>query len=122
MQIDDISPTATNFVSPHGSGQCPSGRGLCVAISGVRAYVGGASGVWRSDDGGASWWHPEWRPASIGGPTTPGALLPANVFDIVIDPRNPDVVFAAANLDARSQPNDGVYRSVDGAVTWTKVH
>ena len=122
MHIDDISPTATNFVSPHGSGQCPSGRGLCVAISGMRAYVGGASGVWRSDDGGASWWHPEWRPASIGGPTTPGALLPANVFDIVIDPGNPDVVFAAANLDARSQPNDGVYRSVDGAVTWTKVH
>jgi hypothetical protein len=122
MQIDDISPTAARFVTPHTQNQCPSGRAVCVAISGSRVYIGGASGVWRSDDGGVSWWHPEWRPASIGGPTMSGALLPANVFDIVIDPRSPDVVFAAANLDARSQPNDGIYRSTDGALTWTRVH
>lgn len=125
MQIDDVSP-ATGVFHPSlpRTDQCPSGKTLCVAISpdGSRAYVGGHSGVWRSDDGGVSWSHPEWRPAVTGGPTPPGALLPPNVYDLAIHPQHPDVVFAAASHDMRVPPYDGVWRSTDGARTWSRVH
>jgi len=97
---------------------------LCVAIApgGQRAYAGGHSGVWRSDDGGATWWHPEWLPSTLGGPTAPGALLLPNVYDVVVPSENSDVVFAAASDDVRNAPTDGVYRSTDGAVTWALSH
>ena len=121
MQIDDVSPTTGIFAGSLGrEDQCVSGRSICVAMSpdGNRAYVGGHSGVWRSDDGGASWTHPEWRPGTTGGATRPGALLPPNVYDLVVHPVYADVVFAAASDDVREPPYDGVYRSTDGALTW----
>src|SRR5262249_36067768 len=85
-------------------------------------YVGGHSAVWRSDDGGVSWRHPEWRPVVTGGATPPGALLPPNVYDLAIPPQHPDVVFAPASPDMPGPPYEGVYRSTDGAQTWTRVH
>lgn len=90
MQIDDVSPAANTF---HGSlartDQSVSGKGLCVAVSpdGARAYLGGHSGVWRSDDGGDTWWHPDWLPEVRGGPTPEQALPMTNVYDLFISPR-----------------------------------
>jgi hypothetical protein len=125
MRIDDVSPTVANFSGSLGlSSQSVSGKGLCLTLSddGQRAYVGGRSGVWRSDDGGETWWHPEWLPDDVGGPTRRGALVPPNVYDLIIDPTDPDRVFAAAGRDGREPSQAGVYRSTDGAQNWTLVH
>src|SRR5262245_26453011 len=125
MRIEDISPREETMTRSLGRDlQSVSGKGLCVALSadGARAYLGGHSGVWRSDDGGETWWHPEWQPASTGGPTPPGAMLIPNVYDLLIDPANNDVVFAATGRDARKPGESGIYRSTDGAKIWTRVH
>ncbi len=125
MQISDVSPTIATF---HGSldhlNQSVSGKGLCVAVSadGTRAYLGGHSGVWRSDDGGLNWWHPEWLPSTTGGPTPAGALPMTNAYDLFVDPANSNVVVAAAGRDARVASLDGIYRSTDGGLTWALVH
>jgi hypothetical protein len=126
VRVEDVSPAA-NFVRFFGPGdQCVSGRGLCVALSrdGGRAYLGGHSGLWRSDDGGETWWHPEWQPAVVGGPTAPGALPLTNVYHLAVDPRNSDVVLAATGNDGRvsSASAGGIYRSTDGCRSWQLVH
>ena len=124
VRVDDVSPAA-NFVGFFGpADQCVSGRGLCVALSpdGGRAYLGGHSGVWRSDDGGETWWHPEWQPPVVGGPTAPGALPLTNVYHLAVDPRNSDVVLAATGNDGRVSSAGGIYRSTDGCLSWQLVH
>src|SRR5262245_65134148 len=125
MRVDDISPTDDTFAPSLGrDSQSVSGKGLCVAISedGTRAYLGGHSGVWRSDDGGETWWHPEWPPAVVGGPTPVGALVPTNVYDLAISRRDREVVFAATGRDGRAPSRAGIYRSSDGAGSWELVH
>jgi hypothetical protein len=125
MRIEDISPREETMIRSLGRDlQSISGKGLCVALSadGTRAYLGGHSGVWRSDDGGETWWHPEWRPADPGGSTLPGALIVPNVYDLLIDPANNNIVLAATGRDARKPAQNGIYRSTDGAATWTRVH
>jgi hypothetical protein len=125
MRIEDISPGDANATrqlprTVHGT----SGKALCVAISfdGRRAYLGGHSGVWRSDDGGANWYHPEWPQPAPGSTQVPGALLAPNVYDLHIDPRNPNIVLAATGRDARVPTQAGIYRSNNGALNWTRVH
>lgn len=123
MRIEQVGPTLANAsLSLGGTLQSVAGKGLSAAISadGTRAYMGGHSGVWRSDDGGVSWWHPE-RPQPAPGQAVSGALVVPNVYDLAISPANKDVVFAATGLDARSPEKSGVYRSLDGAQTWTLV-
>ena len=123
MRIEQVGPTADN-TSRHfpESDQWVAGKGLSAAISadGTRAYFGAHSGVWRSDDGGVSWWHPE-SPQPAPGQPVSGALTAPNVYDLAIDPINSDIVFAATGHDARSPEKSGVYRSLDGAQTWTLV-
>lgn len=121
MRIDDISPATTAHLAP---GQWISGKALCVAISadGVRGYLGGHSGVWRSDDGGVTWWHPEWPQPAPGATDVPGALVVPNVHDVLIAPNNNDIVLAATGYDARSPEQNGIYRSLDGAQSWSLVH
>ena len=50
-----------------------------------------------------------------------GALIVPNVYDPAISPANNDIVFAATGNDARSPQKSGVYRSLDGAQSWTLV-
>ena len=53
---------------------------------------------------------------------TAGALIVPNVYDLLIDPANNDIVLAATGRDARKPAQNGIYRSTDGAATWTRVH
>lgn len=125
MRIEDVSPTDDSFTPTFDrASQSVAGKGLCIAVSrdGRRAYLGGHSGVWRSDDGGDTWSHPEWRPARPGGPTAAGALPPTNVYSLVIDAADNEVVFAGTGRDGRVHSAAGIYRSSDGARTWTLVH
>lgn len=124
MRIQQVGPTVHNSsLSLDHDVQSVSGKGLSAAISadGKRAYLGGHSGVWRSDDGGESWWHPE-RPQPAPGQPVLGALVVPNVYDLGISPANNDIVFAATGNDARSPDQSGLYRSLDGAQSWSLVY
>ncbi|HVO10013.1 MAG TPA: glycosyl hydrolase [Vicinamibacteria bacterium] len=75
----------------------------------VAAYVGGGpeSGLHRSTDGGRTWVRlkqglPEGSMGKIG---------------LALSPQNPDVVYAAIELDRRK---GGVYRSTDRGASWEK--
>jgi photosystem II stability/assembly factor-like uncharacterized protein len=78
-----------------------------------------ARGVYRSTDGGKTWAH-----TLALGPWT-------GVVDLASDPKDPKVIFAAA-WEARQYPwqsyftpvtgkGSGVYKSVDGGVTWARL-
>jgi hypothetical protein len=97
MRIDDVSPADYTNLGLGLADQSVSGKTLCVALSsdGTRAYVGCHSSIWRSDDGGNTWWHPEWPEPPALSFDVPGALPSLNVYDVAISPPNNDVVFAA---------------------------
>jgi len=75
----------------------------------IRSNVSIGNGVYRSTDAGAHWRHM-------------GLDATGRVGRIVIDPRDPDVVFVAAlgHLYGPQQER-GVYRTRDGGATWEKV-
>ncbi len=126
MRIEDVSPRddGTTTFRLSRDYQSVSGKALCCALSadGTRAYLGGHSGVWRSGDGGATWWHPERPQPPAGSTAVPGALLVPTIHDLLISPASNDIVLAAAARDVRAPSQAGIYRSMDGAVTWTRVY
>jgi len=77
------------------------------AYSARSSYRG--DGVYRSDDGGASWRHV-------------GLEDSHHVARIVVHPRNPDIAWVAA-MGHLYSPNDerGVYKTTDGGRTWRRV-
>jgi photosystem II stability/assembly factor-like uncharacterized protein len=86
-----------------------------VAAEGPLWAAGGDRGLYKSTDGGASW----------------NLVLEIDentgVTDIEFNPVNPDVIYAAAYERRRhiwglmaGGPNGGIYKSVDGGVTWSK--
>jgi len=88
------------------------------AVAGTAAdpflyYVGAAGGgVWKSDDGGASW-----NPVFNNQPV-------AAIGAVAIDPTNKDVVWVGtgeANPRNDVSYGDGVYKSTDGGKTWHDV-
>jgi photosystem II stability/assembly factor-like uncharacterized protein len=74
----------------------------------VRYDVAAGNGVYRSGDGGKSWRH-------VGLDST------RHIGDIVVDPRDPNVVLVAA-LGHLFGPNPerGVFRSTDGGKSWRR--
>ncbi|MEL6484824.1 MAG: glycosyl hydrolase, partial [Bacteroidota bacterium] len=77
---------------------------------------GGERGVYKSTDGGASW------KRTLGDSEWVGAT------DLVIDPRNPDVLYAATWQRHRTVagylgggPGSGIHKSTDGGETWNKL-
>ena len=125
VRIEDVSPRDSNTTLIIGRNlQSVSGKALCCALAadGRRAYLGGHSGVWRSDDGGRTWRHLEWPQPAAGSTTVPGALLVPNVYDLLISAADPDVVLAAVGRDPRRTAQEGVWRSADGGATWARVH
>jgi len=77
--------------------------------SDMRDSICPGNGVYKSTDGGTTWKH-------IGLEAT------RQIGRILIDPKNPDIVFVAAQGHAYGpSPDRGVYRSRDGGATWQKV-
>ncbi|HTL06000.1 MAG TPA: hypothetical protein VL241_09660 [Gemmatimonadales bacterium] len=75
----------------------------------IRSHISLGWGVYKSTDAGKSW-------SKMGLDNT------GRISRIVIDPRNPDLVFVAALGHAYGpQPERGVYRSSDGGKSWERV-
>lgn len=75
----------------------------------MRSDIAHGNGMYKSVDGGSHW-------------TRIGLADSYQIGKILVDPRNPDVVYVAA-LGHAYGPNAerGVFRSSDGGKTWTKV-
>ena len=81
-----------------GTGENVSGR-----------HVGWGDGVYKSSDGGASW-------------ALMGLGASEHIAKILVDPRDSNVIFVAAEGPLWSAGGDrGVYRSRDGGVNWERV-
>ncbi len=75
----------------------------------MRDSIQFGDGVYKSTDAGKTWKH-------IGLENT------RQIGRIIVDPKNPNIVFVAALGHAyAANPDRGVYRSRDGGVTWQKV-
>lgn len=77
--------------------------------SDIRSDLSSGNGVYKSSDGGSTWTH-------VGLEDT------RQISRIVIDPRDPEIVYVGA-LGHAYGPNEqrGVYKSVDGGAHWAKV-
>lgn len=87
-----------------------------VAAQGPLWSKGGERGLYKTVDGGATW------------KRTLGDSVWVGATDIVIDPRNPDLLYAATWQRTRTVanyigggPGSAIYRSNDGGDTWTKL-
>jgi photosystem II stability/assembly factor-like uncharacterized protein len=77
--------------------------------SDIRSDLSSGNGVYKSRDGGFTWTH-------VGLEDT------RQISRIVVDPRDPNVVYVGALGHAYgSNEQRGVYKSVDGGAHWTKV-
>ncbi len=87
-----------------------------VAAYGPLWSEGGERGLYKTEDGGKTWKNI----LSIDEHT--------GISEIVMDPRNPDVIYAAAHQRRRhvftyvgGGPSSGIHKSTDGGKTWTKL-
>ncbi len=75
----------------------------------IRSNISIGNGIYKSTDAGKTWTHV-------------GLEETGRIGRIVIDPRNSDVVFAAALGHCYGpQPERGIFRTTDGGETWEKV-
>lgn len=89
---------------------------IWVAAQGPLWSKGGERGLYKSTDGGKNW------------KKTLGESEWTGVTDLLIDPRNPDVLYAATWDRQRTVaaymgggPGSGLHRSTDGGETWEKL-
>jgi photosystem II stability/assembly factor-like uncharacterized protein len=87
-----------------------------VAAQGPLWSAGGERGLYKTSDGGKSW-----KPVITVSENT-------GVTDVVIDPSNPDTMYAASWQRRRhfytqvsGGPESAIYKSTDGGNTWTKM-
>ncbi|MGJ8685180.1 MAG: WD40/YVTN/BNR-like repeat-containing protein [Nonlabens sp.] len=74
-----------------------------------RNSLNGGYGIYKSLDGGKSW-------------KSMGLEKTRNIHRVVIDPTNPDVVYAAAiGSPWGIHPERGVFKTTDGGKTWKKI-
>jgi photosystem II stability/assembly factor-like uncharacterized protein len=90
----------------------PSDKNVVWAGTGetfIRSNISIGNGAYKSTDAGKTWQHM-------------GLDKTGRIGRIVIDPRNPDVVFAAAlGHSYGPQPERGAFRTTDGGKTWERV-
>ncbi len=89
---------------------------IWVAAQGPLWSKGDERGLYKSVDGGTTW------------KKTLGDAEWTGVTDLLIDPRNPDVLYAATWQRHRTVaaylgggPNSGIHKSLDGGATWEKL-
>ena len=110
MGLEDSEHLSTIIVHPEDSDT------VYVAAQGPLWSSGGQRGLYRTTDGGASWENVlsagEWT----------------GVTDVVMDPRDPDVLYAATWQRHRTiaaymggGPESGIHRSTDGGDTWEQL-
>ena len=87
-----------------------------VAAQGPLWRAGGDRGLYKTTDGGATWEHVLRISDDTG------------VSDVVLDPRNPDIVYASAwqrrrhtGLQIAGGPEGGIHKSEDGGATWRQL-
>ncbi len=87
-----------------------------VASQGPLWSPGGDRGLFKSTDGGTTW-----KNVLSKGPYT-------GVTDVVMDPTNPDILYAATHQRHRTVwallntgPESGIYKSIDGGETWREL-
>ena len=88
-----------------------------VAVQGPLWNKGGERGLYKTSNGGKTW------KKTLGNNTWTG------VTDIMIDPRDPNVLYAATWDRHRTVaalmgggPGSGIYKSLDGGDTWKKLY
>jgi photosystem II stability/assembly factor-like uncharacterized protein len=91
----------------------PSAHNVIWAGTGEAFYIRNSTsigdGIYKSTDGGLTWTHM-------------GLAGTGRIARIVVDPRNPDVVFAAAvGSGFAPSPDRGVFRTTDGGRNWQRV-
>ena len=75
----------------------------------IRSHISLGMGIYKSTDAGKTW-------------TQMGLEKTGRIGRIVVDPQNPDIVFAAAlGTSYGPQPERGVFRTIDGGKTWERV-
>jgi len=77
--------------------------------SDMRSQISYGNGIYKSSDAGKTWSHL-------------GLVETRQIARVIVDPRNPDVVFVAALGHVYgANPDRGIYRSRDGGATWQNV-
>jgi photosystem II stability/assembly factor-like uncharacterized protein len=75
----------------------------------IRSHISVGQGIYKSTDAGKTW-------------TLMGLEKTGRIGDVIIDPRDPNIVFAAALGHAYGpQAERGVFRTTDGGKTWERV-
>jgi photosystem II stability/assembly factor-like uncharacterized protein len=75
----------------------------------IRSHISVGNGIYKSLDAGKTW-------------TAMGLEKTGRIGNVIIDPRNPDIVMACALGHAYGpQPERGVFRTADGGKNWEKV-
>jgi len=69
-------------------------------------YAGTISGVYRSNDYGATW--------------TYAGLHGIAINTVLVDPENADIVYAGVSTGNEMEEHDGFYKSIDAGNSWTK--
>ena len=111
MGLRDSEHIAKIIVDPRNS------QVVYVAAIGPLWRSGGERGVYKTEDGGKNW-----KPVLTIDEHT-------GVTDLVMDPRDPNVLYAAAHQRARhvftyvgGGPGSGIHKSTDGGKSWQKVN
>jgi photosystem II stability/assembly factor-like uncharacterized protein len=107
--FDEIGkPSIGNIeIAPSDANRIYVGTGEANASATSGAFFG--DGIYRSDDGGDSW-------------TNMGLTKSEHIGRIVVDPTDPDRVFAAATGRLYGKNNErGIYRTLDGGSEWEQV-
>lgn len=75
----------------------------------IRSHISVGSGIYKSTDAGKTW-------------VSMGLEKTGRISSVIIDPRDPNIVFAGALGHAYGpQPERGVFRTTDGGKNWEKV-